>query len=109
MEGRGLSEPPACRSCCKQRISTRIWPRRRLELSGLALDLAGGHLSGSLTGKEILDAPALTGPLKLDQVSLRQWAPKLGVSLPATTDPKVFEKLSFSGTVSMTKTTAGSG
>ncbi len=42
-----------------------------LELSGLDLDLAGGHLTGSLTGKEILDAPALTGPLKLDQVSLR--------------------------------------
>ncbi len=50
-----------------------------MELSGLALDLAGGHLSGSLTGKEILDAPALTGPLKLDQLSLREWAPKLGV------------------------------
>jgi AsmA protein len=80
-----------------------------MELSGLALDLAGGHLSGSLTGKEILDAPALTGPLKLDQVSLRAWAPKLGVSLPATTDPKVFEKLSFSGTVSLTKSTAEVG
>ncbi|WP_129775835.1 AsmA family protein [Peristeroidobacter soli] len=80
-----------------------------LELSGLALDLAGAHLSGSLTGKEILDAPAMSGPLKLDQVSLRTWAPKLGVSLPATTDPKVFEKLSFSGTVSMTKSSAEVG
>jgi len=80
-----------------------------LELSGLDVDLAGAHLTGSLTGKEILDAPALTGPLKLDQVSLRTWAPKLGVSLPATTDPKVFEKLSFSGTVSMTKTSADVG
>lgn len=77
-----------------------------LELTGLDLDLAGGHLTGSLTGKEILDAPALTGPLKLDQVSLRTWAPKLGVALPTTTDPKVFEKLSFSGTVSMTESTA---
>lgn len=80
-----------------------------LELSGLDLDLAGAHLTGSLTGKEILDAPALTGPLKLDQVSLRTWAPKLGVALPTTTDPKVFEKLSFSGTVSMTKTSADVG
>ncbi|HEY0683692.1 MAG TPA: AsmA family protein [Steroidobacter sp.] len=80
-----------------------------MELSGLDMDLAGGHLTGALTGKEILDAPALTGPLKLDQVSLREWAPKLGVALPATTDPKVFEKLSFAGTVAMTKTSAEVG
>lgn len=80
-----------------------------MELSGLDLDLAGGHLTGALTGKEILDAPALTGPLKLEQLSLREWAPKLGVSLPATTDPKVFEKLSFSGTVAMTKSSAEVG
>lgn len=80
-----------------------------LELTGLDLDLAGGHLTGALTGKEILDAPALSGPLKLDQVSLRQWAPKLGVSLPATSDAKVFEKLSFSGTVALTKATAEVG
>jgi AsmA protein len=80
-----------------------------MELSGLDLDLAGGHLTGALTGREILDAPALTGPLKLEQLSLREWAPKLGVALPATTDPKVFEKLSFSGTVSMTKTSAEVG
>ena len=80
-----------------------------MELSGLTMDVAGGRLSGALTGKEILDAPALTGPLKLDQVSLREWAPKLGVSLPATADPKVFEKLSFSGTVAMTKSSAEVG
>jgi AsmA protein len=80
-----------------------------LELTGLALDLAGGKLTGSLTGKEILDAPALTGPLKLEQLSLRDWASKLGVALPATTDPKVFGKLGFSGTVSMTKTSAEIG
>lgn len=80
-----------------------------LELAGLDLDLAGAHLTGALTGKEILDAPALTGPLKLDRVSLRQWAPKLGVSLPATADPKVFEKLSFSGSVALTKSSAEVG
>ena len=80
-----------------------------MELSGLDLDLAGGHLTGALTGKEILDAPALTGPLKLEQLSLREWAPKLGVSLPVTADPKVFEKLSFSGTVALTKASAEVG
>src|SRR5690606_24424758 len=80
-----------------------------MELSGLELDLAGGRLTGAVTGKEIVEAPALTGPLTLDPISLRQWAPKLGVSLPETTDPKVFEKLSFSGTVAMTKSSAEVG
>lgn len=80
-----------------------------LELTGLDLDVAGAHITGALSGKEILDAPVMTGPLKLDPVSLREWAPKLGVALPATTDPKVFEKLSFSGTVSLTKSTAEVG
>lgn len=80
-----------------------------LELTGLDLDVAGGHLTGGLTGKEILDAPVLNGPLKLDQVSLREWAPKLGVALPVTTDAKVFEKLSFSGNVALTKSTAEVG
>lgn len=80
-----------------------------MELNGLAVDVAGGRLTGSLTGKEIIDAPVLNGPLKLEQVSLRDWAPKLGVELPATTDPKVFEKLSFSGTVALTKTSAEVG
>jgi AsmA protein len=80
-----------------------------LELTGLDVDIAGAHVSGALSGKEILDAPAMTGPLKLDPVSLREWLPKLGITLPATTDPKVFEKLSFSGTVSLTKSTADVG
>lgn len=80
-----------------------------MELTGLDLEVAGGHITGALTGKEILDAPVLNGPLKLDQVSLREWLPKLGVSLPATADPKVFEKLSFSGTVAMTKASAEVG
>ncbi|MBM0103753.1 AsmA family protein [Steroidobacter sp. S1-65] len=80
-----------------------------MELSGLTMDVAGARLTGALTGKEILDAPALTGPLKLEQVSLREWAPKLGVELPATADPKVFEKLNFSGRVAMTKSSAEVG
>lgn len=80
-----------------------------LELTGLDLDLAGGHLTGALSGKEILDAPVLSGPLKLDPVSLREWMPKLGVELPATTDPNVFQKLSFTGSVSMTESSAEVG
>jgi AsmA protein len=77
-----------------------------LELDGLDLDLAGAHLTGRLTGEEILDAPLIRGPLQLDPVSLREWLPKLGVAPPRTTDPEVLKQLSFSGAVALTKTSA---
>jgi AsmA protein len=83
--------------------------QQTLELAGLDMELAGAHLSGSLTGAEILDAPKLRGPLKLEPVSLREWLPKLGVTLPKTRDPDVFKRLGFSGTVAMTKTSAELG
>ncbi len=80
-----------------------------LELSALDLNLAGAHLTGALTGEEILDAPRLRGPLKLDPVSLREWLPKLGVEVPTTEDPKVLARLSFSSNVALTKTSAELG
>lgn len=83
--------------------------QQTLELADLTLEAAGAQLSGSLTGKEILDAPLLTGPLKLEPVSLREWLPKLGVELPQTRDPEVFKRLSFASTVNLTKTSAELG
>jgi AsmA protein len=80
-----------------------------LELAGLDVQAAGAHLTGSLTGAEILDAPKLTGPLKLDQISLREWLPKLGIDPPRTQDPAVLQKLSFASTVMLTKTSADLG
>lgn len=80
-----------------------------LELAGLDVQAAGAHLTGSLTGAEILDAPKLTGPLKLDPISLREWLPKLGIDVPRTQDPAVLKKLSFAGTVTLTKSSADLG
>jgi AsmA protein len=80
-----------------------------LELAGLDVQAAGAHLTGSLTGSEILDAPKLTGPLKLDQISLREWLPKLGIDPPRTQDPAVLQKLSFASTATLTKTSADLG
>ena len=77
-----------------------------LELNALDLQLAGAHLSGALTGAEILDAPKLKGSLKLDPVSLREWLPKLGIELPKTRDPQVFSRLSFASGVALTKSSA---
>lgn len=80
--------------------------KQTLELTGLDMDAAGAHVTGSLTGQEILDAPRLRGPLKLDPVSLRDWLPRVGVTPPQTTDPEALKKLSFSGAVALTKTSA---
>jgi AsmA protein len=77
-----------------------------LELNGLDLDLAGAHLSGGLTGAEILDAPKLQGPLKLDPISPREWLPKLGIAPPRTTDPATLKQLSFASNVTLTKSSA---
>lgn len=80
-----------------------------MELNGLDLQVAGAHMTGNFTGAEILDAPKIKGPLKLDPISLREWLPKLGVELPRTRDPDVFRKLSFSSNVAATKTSAELG
>jgi AsmA protein len=80
-----------------------------LELAGLDADAAGAHITGSLTGAEILDAPKLEGSIKLDPLSLREWLPKLGIAAPRTTDPNVLKQLSFAGNVLLTKTSAEVG
>jgi AsmA protein len=77
-----------------------------LALTGMQLDVAGGKISGSLKGEEILDAPRFAGPLELDTLSLRDWLPKLGVTLPTTRDPNVFRKFAFAANLAATKTSA---
>jgi AsmA protein len=83
--------------------------KQTLELSGLDADAGGAHVTGSLTGAEILDAPALKGAIKLEPLSLREWLPKVGVAAPRTTDPNVLKQLSFAGNVRLTKTSAEVG
>ena len=80
-----------------------------LELAGLDADAAGAHVTGGLTGAEILDAPTLKGSIKLDPISLRDWLPKLGIAAPKTSDPAVLKQLSFTGNVQLTKSTAEIG
>lgn len=78
-----------------------------LDLTEFSAEIAGAKLTGSLQGREILDAPQLRGPMRLDRISPREWLPKLGIELPATADPAVFSQLSFSGNVVATKDSAG--
>ena len=83
--------------------------RQTVELPGLDVRIAGAHLTGSLTGEEILDAPRLTGALKLDELSPREWLPRVGVSLPQTRDADVLKRLSFTSKVALTSTSVELG
>ena len=80
-----------------------------LQLTELAAVVADARLHGELSGQEILDAPRVEGPLRLDPVSPREWLPKLGIQLPQTRDPAVFKTLSFASNVKVTKTSADLG
>ncbi len=80
--------------------------QQTLEIPDLDLQVAGAHLSGRLSGEDILDAPKIQGPLKLEPLSPREWLPKLGISVPTTRDAEVLKSLSFSGNAAVTKTSA---
>ncbi len=77
-----------------------------LSLAGLDLDAAGAKVTGQMSGKEILDAPRLTGQLALAPVQLRAWLPKLGIKLPVTRDPEAIKSLEFKADVALTTTSA---
>jgi AsmA protein len=77
-----------------------------LETQDLYADLAGAKLAAMVTGNAILDAPRIEGRLSLAPVELRTWLPKLGIELPQTRDPTVFNKLSFASNLLATKTSA---
>ncbi|MGD9843488.1 MAG: AsmA family protein, partial [Steroidobacteraceae bacterium] len=65
------------------------------QVTTLAIDVAGAKLSGELQAKQIMDAPAITGSLNLAPVSLREFAPKLGISLPTTSDANTLQKFTL--------------
>ena len=107
-KGDGLPVAGVPVSLRAQRLQANL-AAQTLELAGLQAEVAGASLSGALQGTGILDATKITGPLRLEPISLREWLPKLGVKLPATRDPAVFGKLSFVARVALTKTSAELG
>ena len=68
-----------------------------LSAPGFTNQLAGATLSGSVQGRSILDAPAFSGSFKLEPVSVRDLMGRLGMTAPATRDPKVLSRLAASG------------
>ncbi len=61
-----------------------------------AMTFAGAHLTGKLQATKLKDDLRLTGSAALSPLVLIEFAPRLGVRLPKTRDPKAFTSLSGS-------------
>jgi AsmA protein len=68
-----------------------------LRAPAFAADFAGAHLTGSVEGSRIIDAPSIAGTFRLDPLALRDAMSRLGMTPPVTRDPKVLAKLAASG------------
>ena len=71
-----------------------------LALPAFGLSYAGARVSGQLNATKILDELSATGSVALAPLSLRAFAPRLGMVLPHTRDSQALEQFSASGDVS---------
>lgn len=71
-----------------------------------AAQVAGADLSGSLAGKQILDAPTLSGTVALKPVSPRELLRALGAEAPVTRDPKALASLALEARLEATDKSA---
>jgi AsmA protein len=61
-----------------------------------SMTYSSAHVTGTLSATRILDALSATGSVVLAPVVLHEFAPRLGVVLPKTRDPKALSELSGS-------------
>ncbi len=61
-----------------------------------AMNFAGAHVTGKLQATKLVDDLRLTGSAALSPLVLLEFAPRLGVTLPKTRDPKALMHLSGS-------------
>ena len=81
----GLKSPSLAIDLTQQ---TLAWP-------GLQIDAGGAKLSADIQGRRIVDAPAFSGTLALAEVSLRDWLPRFGISVPVTSDVAVLKRFAL--------------
>jgi AsmA protein len=67
-----------------------------VQAAAFALSYSGAHLSGSATAAKMLEELSLKGSLTLAPLLLREFAPRIGMTLPNTRDPKAWSQLSGS-------------
>jgi AsmA protein len=67
-----------------------------LAVPAFAVSYANARLTGKLQATKILDDLAVTGSAALAPVVLREFAPRMGIVLPKTRDPRALAQLSAS-------------
>ena len=73
-----------------------------LDAQQFTLSVPAAELNGSLSGKQIVDAPAITGAIALKQMSPRELLRELGEDVPNTHDPKALSALAFEANLTAT-------
>jgi AsmA protein len=68
--------------------------KQTLAVPDFSLTLSNVHLTGKLAGAQITDDPHLSGSLALQSLVLGEFAPRFGIPLPKTRDPKALSSLS---------------
>lgn len=70
--------------------------QQTLGVPEFSLSLSSAKITGKLAGTKITDDLHLTGTISLTPLALREIAPRLGMDLPKTQDPKALSTLSMS-------------
>jgi AsmA protein len=68
--------------------------QQTLVLPAFTMSYAGAHVNGQVSATHILDDLSMTGSATLAPLVLREFAPRLGVTLPTTRDAKALSALS---------------
>ncbi len=72
------------------------------EVSAMNIEAAGAQLALELKATRIIDAPAITGTIKLAQLSIRELAPKFAIDLPITSDANTLTRFSMDAALNAT-------
>jgi len=70
-----------------------------LQAAAFALSYSGAHVSGSVTAAHLLDDATLQASLSLAPLVAREFAPRVGIAIPDTRDPKTWLQLSGSADI----------
>ena len=91
----GLDRPLVCNVAAP--VINLNLAAQTLNAPAFTLNLAGAQVNGSLEGAQIVDAPTLTGTLTLAPLLVREFLPRVGVTVPTTRDPRALSSVTASG------------
>jgi AsmA protein len=77
-----------------QRLQANL-DKQTLSLPEFSLSVGAAHATGALTGTKLSEDLNLTGTMALAPLVLREFAPRFGMALPKTNDPKALSSLSM--------------